>query len=100
MNQHKQAGFTLTEMMVVIAIVGILLIVVIPNAVNVLDSAKTQGCDAYLKTVETQVQLYQLDHPKAGVPTMKDLVDTYVPSETCPDGKMITIDENGNVSAT
>ncbi|MGL5550209.1 MAG: type II secretion system protein, partial [Culicoidibacterales bacterium] len=43
MNQHKQAGFTLTEMMVVIAIVGILLIVVIPNAVNVLDSAKTQG---------------------------------------------------------
>ncbi|MGL5549794.1 MAG: competence type IV pilus major pilin ComGC, partial [Culicoidibacterales bacterium] len=53
MNQHKQAGFTLTEMMVVIAIVGILLIVVIPNAVNVLDSAKTQGCDAYLKTVET-----------------------------------------------
>ncbi|MGL5548700.1 MAG: hypothetical protein ACRC17_02095 [Culicoidibacterales bacterium] len=46
------------------------------------------------------MQLYQLDHPQAGVPTMKDLVDTYVPSETCPDGKMITIDENGNVSAT
>ncbi|MGL6057868.1 MAG: type II secretion system protein [Culicoidibacterales bacterium] len=58
MNQHKQAGFTLTEMMVVIAIVGILLIVVIPNAVNVLDSAKTQGCDAYLNTKDKKDNLF------------------------------------------
>ena len=56
MKRTKQAGFTLTEMMVVIAIVGILLIVVIPNAVGVLDTAKDQGCGAYLKTVEAQVQ--------------------------------------------
>ncbi|MGL5915943.1 MAG: competence type IV pilus major pilin ComGC [Culicoidibacterales bacterium] len=98
MKQTKQAGFTLTEMMVVIAIVGILLIIIIPNAVGVLDTAKNQGCDAYLKTVETQVQLYQLDH--AEVPTIEKLVSgNYLPSDTCPNGNAITIDANGNAAA-
>lgn len=98
-TNNKQKGFTLTEMMVVIAIVGILLIVVIPNAVGVLDAAKVQGCEAYLKTVESQVQLYLLDNPAAGVPTIEGLkTEGYVPSETCPTGEGITIDASGKAT--
>lgn len=97
----KQAGFTLTEMMVVIAIVGILLIVVIPNAVGVLDTAKDQGCGAYLKTVEAQVQLYLIDEKTSTIPEIGTLVSGgYLPSETCPNGEMITIHPNGSATVT
>ena len=38
MRKQKQAGFTLSEMMVVIAIIGVLLIIILPNALRVLDT--------------------------------------------------------------
>ncbi len=97
MRKQKQAGFTLSEMMVVIAIIGVLLIIILPNALRVLDTAKAEGCSAYIKTVETQSQLYLLDgHDNLSIDALYD--NGYIPEKTCPDGRILIVDANGAVS--
>lgn len=39
-------GFTLIEMMIVLAIISILVLLVIPNALSIFSSANEQGCQA------------------------------------------------------
>lgn len=45
-------GFTLVEMMVVLAIISILVLLVIPNAFRILSTANEQGCEALYASQE------------------------------------------------
>jgi len=42
----NEKGFTLVEMLVVLAIISILVLLVLPNAINILGTANEQGCEA------------------------------------------------------
>jgi len=42
----NEKGFTLVEMLVVLAIISIIVILIVPNAMNILDVANHQGCEA------------------------------------------------------
>lgn len=51
MKKLNSKGFTLIEMMIVMIIISILVLLVIPNASNVLKTANTKGCEAFKKSV-------------------------------------------------
>lgn len=59
---HKQEGFTLLEMIVVLFILGLLILLFLPNIMNQRDSAQETGDEALIQTVETQQILYKNDH--------------------------------------
>ncbi|MGG2064424.1 MULTISPECIES: competence type IV pilus major pilin ComGC [unclassified Bacillus (in: firmicutes)] len=87
----NEKGFTLLEMLLVMLVISVLLLLIIPNVVKQRSSVQGKGCDAFVKSVEAQVQAYQLEYNK--VPTVDELYNgKYITSKTCPKGESITID--------
>lgn len=54
----SQGGFTLIEMVIVIAIIGVLIALLLPNLMGFLDSAKQKACDANVKMLQGAVTGY------------------------------------------
>lgn len=54
-KRRKDGGFTLIELMIVIAVIGILAVVLVPKITNVKDSAKSAGVTTNAKSVEAFV---------------------------------------------
>ena len=42
----NEKGFTLVEMLIVLAVISILVLLIIPNAISILTTANEQGCEA------------------------------------------------------
>jgi general secretion pathway protein G len=61
-NMEKQRGFTLIEMMIVVAIIAILVSIVVPNFIRARAQAQTAACEANLKEIATAIELYQTDN--------------------------------------
>lgn len=57
-----QRGFTLLEMMVVVAIIAILAAVLIPNFTHARAQAATSACMSNMKTIATAMELYYTDN--------------------------------------
>lgn len=60
--RHAQAGFTLIEIMVVVAIIGILALIIVPNVVGKDDQARVTSTKASLSAVANALELYKLDN--------------------------------------
>ncbi|MFH1411101.1 MAG: prepilin-type N-terminal cleavage/methylation domain-containing protein [Candidatus Omnitrophota bacterium] len=54
-------GFTLVEIMIVVAIIGLLAAIAIPNFVKARESAQKNACISNLKQIEGAMVLYNLD---------------------------------------
>ncbi|TWH60636.1 type IV pilus assembly protein PilA [Desulfitobacterium sp. LBE] len=54
-KRRKDGGFTLIELMIVIAVIGILAVVLVPKMSGVKDSAKYSGVTTNVKSVEAYV---------------------------------------------
>lgn len=59
-KNHK--GFTLIELMIVIAIIGVLAAIAIPNFNRARKNAKAKACLANMRTIETAVETYNIEH--------------------------------------
>ena len=46
----NEKGFTLVEMLIVLAVISILVLLVIPNALTILGTANEQGCEALISS--------------------------------------------------
>lgn len=64
MKMKYQRGFTLLEMMVVVAIIAILAGILIPNFTRARAQAATSACMANEKTIATALELYYTDNQK------------------------------------
>ncbi len=69
--RKKVRAFTLIEMLIVLAIISILILLFVPNLVKEKGQVQKTGEAAIVKVVESQAQMYALDH--ADSPTLANL---------------------------
>ncbi len=77
---RTRKGFTLVEIMIVVAIIGLLAAIAIPNFIKAREMAEKNACVANLKQIQGAIQVWAIDKGKgdADVPTQGDLVPDYI----------------------
>lgn len=98
---QNRSGFTLIEIMVVVAIVGLIASIGIPNFLKAREAAQTRACISNLKTIDDAKQLWALDSKKNpnDTPTQGDLVGTSAyPKKmpVCPTAGTYSFEEVGS----
>ena len=61
-RENRPAGFTLVELLVVIAVIAVLMAVLLPVVRSARDRAKRLGCQSNLRNLATAWKLYLEDH--------------------------------------
>jgi|SRR6476659_7658502 len=82
-------GFTLVEIMIVVAIISLLAAIAIPNFVKARESSQTNACISNLRQIDGAAQTWALEHNKTSS-------DTYTLSILKP---YLKLDSNGNLPA-
>ncbi|MDD3905321.1 MAG: prepilin-type N-terminal cleavage/methylation domain-containing protein [Candidatus Omnitrophica bacterium] len=90
----RKKGFTLVEIMIVVAIIGLLAAIAIPNFVRARQKAQAEACIANLRQIEGATQVWAVDTGAAdtATPTWNDLVPNYIRTQpACPAGGNYTL---------
>jgi prepilin-type N-terminal cleavage/methylation domain-containing protein len=66
----KKNGFTLVEIMIVVAIIGLLAAIAIPNFVRARTTAQMNACINNLRQIDGAKQQWALEHQQVGSATM------------------------------
>ncbi len=99
--QHKRQGregFTLVELMVVVAVIAILAAVAMPQFMSAGDKARTAKIKSDQQTIANAAQLYMVDSSTSTVPTVDELYKAGYLSENVktPKGGNYTISSVAN----
>ena len=91
LNTTQKSGFTLVEIMIVVAIIGLLAAIAIPNFVKARTTAQKNTCIANLKQIEGAVEQWALENKKAPTAnvTTGDIIgtDKFIKTDVrCPAG--------------
>ncbi|QPC90765.1 type II secretion system major pseudopilin GspG [Mesorhizobium sp. INR15] len=60
----REAGFTLVELLVVLAIIALIATLVAPQVLRYLGSARTSAAKAQIRNIESALELYYVDNAK------------------------------------
>ena len=92
--KKQKKGFTLVEIMIVVAIIGLLAAIAIPSFINARTKTQTNSCMNNLRLIDGAIQQYALDHTNAVPADMGALVGTgaYIKdTPACPGGGTYTL---------
>ena len=94
----KQKGFTLVEIMIVVAIIGLLAAIAIPNFVKARQTAQTNACINNMRQIESAKEQYALEN---GLTTGGEVTDPQIGAyikggyPTCPANGTVTANAIG-----
>ena len=86
-------GFTMVEIMIVVAIIGLLAVIAVPSYVNARTKSMQKSCYNNLRLIDGAKDQFALDHTNSGPGTMADLVGSVAYIKDTPVCKA-----NGNYS--
>jgi len=84
-NHSQQAGFTLVEIMIVVAIIGLLASIAIPNFIRARKTAQKNVCINNLRIIADAAQELRLERPAD--PVDRDHIQPYL-GRQLPQGKI------------
>src|SRR5690349_8105969 len=96
---NRKSGFTLVEIMIVVAIIGLLAAIAIPNFVKARGTAQRNACINNLRQIDGAKEQWALENKKsAGTASDSAGVNAYIKGSApaCPAGGSYTY---GNVDA-
>jgi len=84
----KNAGFTLVEIMIVVAIIGLLAAIAIPNFVRARTTSQKNACINNLRQIDGAIQQYALENRQAptATVTIAEVTPYLKSSVSCPAG--------------
>jgi prepilin-type N-terminal cleavage/methylation domain-containing protein len=84
----RQGGFTLVEIMIVVAIIGLLASIAIPNFVKARTTAQMNACISNLRQIDGAIQQWALDTKQgdAANVTAADVLPYLKNAVVCPSG--------------
>ena len=88
-NQRARSGFTLVEIMIVVAIIGLLAAVAIPNFVKARTTAQRNACIRNLQQIDGAKERWALENRKGGTEAVVDSeINEYIKggAPECPAG--------------
>jgi prepilin-type N-terminal cleavage/methylation domain-containing protein len=68
-NTSRKSGFTLVEIMIVVAIIGLLAAIAIPNFIKARESSQKNACIANLKQIDGAKNTWALENKKVSTDT-------------------------------
>src|SRR5215813_8644367 len=88
MKTNRKHGFTLVEIMIVVAIIGLLAAIAIPNFVKARATAQKNACINNLRQIDGAIQQFALENKKAATdPVAEADVTPYLKNSiSCPAG--------------
>src|SRR3954451_10909608 len=91
-NTSRKSGFTLVEIMIVVAIIGLLAAIAIPNFVKARTTAQQNACINNLRQIDGAKDQWAIENKKTTLATVSNTdVDAYIKkAPSCPAGGTYT----------